>query len=56
MDINDFRGIITAIIMVAFIAICFFAWSRHRKADYEESAKLPLEEDNYITDNAREKL
>ena len=56
MDINDFRGLITAITMIAFLAVCFLAFSRHRKADYEESAKLPLEDDNYITENAREKL
>jgi cytochrome c oxidase cbb3-type subunit 4 len=56
MDINDFRGIITAVILLAFIALWAFAWSRHRKADYDESAQLPLEEDHYVTENAREKL
>ncbi len=56
MDINDFRGIITAVMLFAFIALWAFAWSRHRKADYDESAQLPLEEDHYVTENAREKL
>ena len=55
MDINDFRGIITAITMLAFVVLCFLAWSRHRKADYDESAQLPLEDDHYISENAREK-
>ena len=54
MDINDFRGIVTAITLLAFVGLWVFAWSRHRKADYEASAELPLEEDQYITENSRE--
>lgn len=49
MDINDLRGIITAITMLAFVGLCIFAWSRHRKATYDASAQLPLEQDQYIT-------
>ena len=60
MDINDFRGIITAVALLAFTGLCIFAWSRHRKADYDASAQLPLEEDRYITretiDNTRENM
>lgn len=55
MDINDFRGIVTAITLLAFLGLWIFAWSRHRKVDYDESAQLPLEDDQFITDNAREK-
>ena len=56
MDINDFRGIITAIIFFAFIGICVWAWSSRRKKDFDESAQLPLKEDKYITNNEREKI
>ena len=56
MDINDFRGIITAITLLAFVGLCVLAWNRHRKADDDASARLPLEEDRYITDNTRENL
>ncbi len=49
MDINDLRGIITAVALLAFVGLCIFAWSRHRKAAYEASAQLPLEKDHYIT-------
>ena len=56
MDINEFRGVITAIIFFAFIGICVWAWSSRRKQDFEESAALPLEEDNYITDNEQETI
>ena len=54
MDINDFRGIVTAVTLLAFVGVWILAWSRHRKADYEASAELPLEEDQYITDKSRE--
>jgi cytochrome c oxidase cbb3-type subunit 4 len=56
VDINDFRGIITAVIFFAFIGIWVWAWSSRRKQDFEESAALPLEEDNYITDNEQETI
>ena len=51
MDINDFRGILTAIVFIAFIGIWAFAWSSRRKADYDAQAALPLEEDKKISTN-----
>ena len=56
MDINDFRGILTAVIFFAFIGIWVWAWSSRRKADFDESAALPLEEDNEISNNERENI
>jgi len=59
MDINDVRGILTAIIFFAFIGIWVWAWSKGRKKDFDASAALPLEEDNYITtisNNERENI
>jgi cytochrome c oxidase cbb3-type subunit 4 len=55
VDINDFRGIITAVVFFAFIGIWVWAWSSRRKDEFEASAALPLEEDNYIIDNEQEK-
>ena len=49
MDINDVRGILTAIIFFAFLGIWVWAWSSRRKKDFDASAALPLEEDEYIT-------
>ena len=54
MDINDFRGLMTAVTMFAFLGICIWAWSKRRKADFDASARMPLEEDTYITNNSRE--
>lgn len=49
MDINDLRGILTAVTMLAFVAFSVFAWRRYRQAEFDESARRPLEEDHYIT-------
>ncbi|MCG8433716.1 MAG: cbb3-type cytochrome c oxidase subunit 3 [Gammaproteobacteria bacterium] len=43
MDINTIRGLITLVLMVAFIGICFWAWSGKRKKDFAEAARLPLD-------------
>ena len=56
MDINDFRGILTAIVFIAFIGIWVFAWSNRRKADYDAQAALPLEEDKILTNNEQENI
>ena len=49
MDINELRGIITAVTMLAFVAFSIFAWRRYRQAEFDESARRPLEDDHYIT-------
>ena len=56
MDINDVRGILTAIIFFAFIGIWVWAWSSRRKTDFEASAALPLEEDQILTTDKRENV
>jgi cytochrome c oxidase cbb3-type subunit 4 len=56
MDINDVRGILTAIIFFAFVGIWVWAWSGRRKADFEASAALPLEEDKHLISNERENI
>lgn len=42
MDINTLRGIMTAILLLVFIAIFIWAYSRRRQADFEEAANLPF--------------
>jgi cytochrome c oxidase cbb3-type subunit 4 len=56
MDINDIRALLTAVIFFAFIGIWVWAWSSRRKADFDASAALPLEEDHPIIDNERENI
>jgi cytochrome c oxidase cbb3-type subunit IV len=45
MDINLFRGIMTAVLLVLFIGIWIWAWLPGRRKSFEEAAKLPLEDD-----------
>ena len=56
MDINDFRGLLTAVIFFAFIGIWVWAWSSKRKRDFDASAAMPLEEDTHSTTNERENI
>jgi cytochrome c oxidase cbb3-type subunit 4 len=56
MDINDFRGLLTAVTLFAFVGLWIWAWSSRRKTDFEASAALPLEEDQYMTNNGQENI
>ncbi|AZM97119.1 cbb3-type cytochrome oxidase subunit 3 [Vreelandella venusta] len=46
MDTGTFRGLITLILIVAFIGICLWAYSKRRKPDFDEAANLPFADDN----------
>jgi len=45
MDINTLRSITTVAALVAFLAIVWWAWSKNRKAEFDEAARLPFEQD-----------
>ena len=49
MDLGLFRGIVTAVLFVAFCAMVFWAWSGRRKPDFDRAARLPLEPDESET-------
>jgi cytochrome c oxidase cbb3-type subunit IV len=42
MAIDDLRVIIMVLALIAFVGIVFWAYSRKRKRDFEEAAKLPF--------------
>jgi cytochrome c oxidase cbb3-type subunit 4 len=44
VDIGLFRGLITATLLMLFIGLVAWAWSRKRKAEFEAAAHLPLED------------
>lgn len=46
MDINDLRGLSTALLMVAFIGLCFWAYSKRRHRAFEEAANLPFADED----------
>lgn len=39
-------GIITAVLMLLFLAGWIWAWSPRRKLDFDEAARLPLDSDD----------
>jgi cytochrome c oxidase cbb3-type subunit 4 len=45
MDAGLLRGVFTLLMLVLFVGICFWAWSRRRKATFDEAARRPLESD-----------
>ncbi|PMR76626.1 cbb3-type cytochrome oxidase subunit 3 [Billgrantia endophytica] len=46
MDTGTFRGIITFLLIIAFLGITWWAYSRRRKPDFDEAAQLPFAEDD----------
>ncbi|ARN74745.1 cbb3-type cytochrome oxidase subunit 3 [Oceanicoccus sagamiensis] len=46
MDINTLRGLATVFAMIAFIGVCIWAYSKKRKADFDEAANLPFADDD----------
>ena len=45
MDAGFLHGIWTAALLAVFAAIVAWAWSGRRKRDFDEAARLPLDED-----------
>lgn len=45
MDINDLRSIFTIVSFLTFVGIVVWAWSKRNRADFDEAARLPLEDD-----------
>ena len=45
MDPGTWRGLFTALMLLLFVGIWAWAWSSRRKREFDEAARLPLEED-----------
>jgi cytochrome c oxidase cbb3-type subunit 4 len=45
MDINTLRGILLAALILAFLGMWVWAWSRKRKPEFDRASRMPLEED-----------
>jgi cytochrome c oxidase cbb3-type subunit 4 len=45
VDLPTVRGLLTLVLMIAFVGVVIWAWSSKRKKDFEEAARLPLEDD-----------
>ena len=42
MDLNDFRAWHTVVLLIIFIGIVVWAYSRRRKKSFDEAANLPF--------------
>ncbi|WP_447895202.1 MULTISPECIES: cbb3-type cytochrome oxidase subunit 3 [unclassified Vreelandella] len=46
MDTGTFRGLITLFLIIAFIGIVVWAYSKRRRDDFSEAAHLPFADDD----------
>jgi len=45
MTMGTFRGIVTALLLVLFVWLIAWAWSRRRAPVFDAASSVPLEED-----------
>jgi cytochrome c oxidase cbb3-type subunit IV len=44
MHLETLSSAVTVIWFLAFVALCFWAWSGRRRKDYDAAARLPFDE------------
>ncbi|MDN6296971.1 MAG: cbb3-type cytochrome c oxidase subunit 3 [Halomonas sp.] len=42
MDSGDFQGVVTLVLLIAFVGIIWWAYSKRRKPGFDEAANLPF--------------
>lgn len=47
MDINVLRGLMTLVLMIAFLGLVFWAYSKNRKPAFDEAANLPFADEEH---------
>ena len=52
MDQGTLQGIATILAMVAFLVVSWWAYSGHKKQDFEEASQLPFVDDDADSDGA----
>ena len=54
LDFEVLSGAVTVLWLLAFIALCLWAWSGRRRKEFEAAARLPFDEpDEGSEDNAQ---
>jgi cytochrome c oxidase cbb3-type subunit 4 len=43
--IDDFRGLVTAVLLGLFVWLIAWSWSKARRQAFDAAARMPLEED-----------
>ncbi len=54
MDINDLRGLSTLLLLIAFLGVCFWAFSSKRKKAFEEAGRLPFADEDEAAQSHQE--
>ena len=47
MDSGTASGVMTGILILVFVGIVIWAYSSRRRRDFDEAARLPLDEDEH---------
>jgi len=45
MDWGTAMGVITAVLLIAFLGVVVWAYSKKRRRSFDEAARLPLQDD-----------
>ena len=48
MDWGTAMGVITAVLLVAFLGVVVWAYSKKRRRAFDEAARLPLQDDGEV--------
>lgn len=56
MDINSFRALSTVFVALAFLGICWWAFSPKRKQKFDEAAQLPFDDSFADEDEQHQKI
>lgn len=54
MDIDLLRSIVTALALVCFLGICWWAYSKHAAPGFDEAARLPFSEEDDVPATPRD--
>jgi cytochrome c oxidase cbb3-type subunit 4 len=54
MDTGTLRGIAVIFAMIAFLGICFWAYSRKRKKTFDDAANLPFDDEELDRNSIRQ--
>lgn len=46
MDMGIIRGLITVVLLVAFVGLWIKSWSKKQQSEFSAAANLPLEDDS----------
>jgi cytochrome c oxidase cbb3-type subunit 4 len=45
MSTHEIHGIFTILLIITFSGMCFWVFSKNRNKDFEEAARLPLDDE-----------